>query len=168
MKYIILLGAFQAMVVFTIFLMDHKKRSSDTILSWFLILVFVHLGVGFLLHTLFPNAEIHKQFYTFITLIYAPLLWIYTTHLSGRNLHAGRKNYYHFLPAMAGAIVYFIIAGYIIAHDGSTPTAIIYYNMVGNGIFLQNWLSSTGTINALSIFSIDRKKTFYPLVMIRS
>ena len=131
MKYIILLGAFQALVIFSIFIIDHKKRSSDNILSWFLILVFVHLGSSFLLHTLFPNAEIHKQFYTFITLIYAPLLWIYTKHLSGTQQQTKRKtNFYHFLPAMAGAIVYFIIAGYVIAHNGSTPTMIIYYNKV--------------------------------------
>ncbi|SKD00906.1 Helix-turn-helix domain-containing protein [Chitinophaga ginsengisegetis] len=130
MKYIILLGAFQAVVVFSIFIIDHKKRSSDNILSWFLILVFVHLGSGFALHTLFPNAEIHKQFYTFITLMYSPLLWIYAKHLSGRHLQAGQKNYYHFLPAMAGAVVYFTIAGYIIVHNGNTPAAIIYYNQV--------------------------------------
>lgn len=130
MKYIILLGAFQALVVFSIFIIDHKKKPSDNILSWFLILVFVHLGSGFALHTLFPNAEIHKQFYTFITLIYAPLLWMYARQLSGRHLQTGRKNYYHFLPAMAGAVVYFTIAGYIILHDGTTPAMIIYYNQV--------------------------------------
>ncbi|QJB42021.1 AraC family transcriptional regulator [Chitinophaga oryzae] len=128
MKYIILLGAFQALVVFSIFVIHHKKRSSDNILSWFLILVFVHLGAGFMLHTLFPHAEIHKQYYTFITLMYAPVLWMYTTHLSGRYQQARWRNYLHFLPAMAAAIAYFTIAGYIIAHDGKTPPAIIYYN----------------------------------------
>ncbi|NML37274.1 AraC family transcriptional regulator [Chitinophaga sp. G-6-1-13] len=128
MKYIILLGAFQALVVFSIFVISHKKRSSDNILSWFLMLVFVHLGAGFVLHTLFPHAEIHKQYYTFITLMYAPVLWMYTTHLSGRYQQARRSNYLHFLPAMAGAIAYFTIAGYIIAHNGKTPPAIIYYN----------------------------------------
>ncbi|MGN7820489.1 helix-turn-helix domain-containing protein [Chitinophaga sp. 22536] len=128
MKYIILLGAFQALVIFSIFIISHKKRSSDNILSWFLMLVFVHLGAGFMLHTLFPHAEIHKQYYTFITLMYAPVLWMYTTHLSGRYQKAGRSNYLHLLPAVAGAIAYFSIAGYIIAHNGKTPPAIIYYN----------------------------------------
>jgi AraC-like DNA-binding protein len=128
MKYIILLGAFQALVVFSIFIINYRKRSSDNILSWFLILVFVHLGAGFMLHTLFPQAEIHKQYYTFITLMYAPVLWMYTTHLSGRYQQARRSNYLHFLPAMAGAVAYFTIAGYIIGHNGKTPPAIIYYN----------------------------------------
>ncbi|WP_160716489.1 AraC family transcriptional regulator [Chitinophaga solisilvae] len=128
MKYIILLGAFQALVIFSIFIINHKKRSSDNILSWFLILVFVHLGAGFTLHTLFPHAEIHKQYYTFITLMYAPVLWMYTTHLSGRDQQDKRRSYLHFLPAMAAAVAYFTIAGYIIAHEGKTPPAIIYYN----------------------------------------
>jgi len=132
MKYLILLGAFQALVVFSIFILNHKKRSSDSILSWFPIWVFIHLGVGFLLHTIFPNAEIHKQYYTFITLIYPPLLWIYAMELSGRHQQVRKKAYYLFLPAIAAAIVYFSIAIYIIAHNGKTPALIIHYNkMVG-------------------------------------
>ncbi|MBC9913853.1 helix-turn-helix domain-containing protein [Chitinophaga varians] len=139
MKYIILLGAFQALVVFSIFVISHKKRSSDNILSWFLMLVFVHLGAGFMLHTLFPHAEIHKQYYTFITLMYAPVLWMYTTHLSGRCQQARRSNYLHFLPAIGAAIVYFAIAGYIIAHNGKTPPAIIYYNQTVGYIALVSY-----------------------------
>lgn len=128
MKYLILLGAFQALIVFSIFIINHKKRSSDTILSWLPIWIFIHLGSGFLLHTLFPNAEIHKQYYTFITLIYPPLLYLYAVELSGRHNRNRRKAFYLFIPAIVAAIVYFSIAGYIIAHNGKTPALIIQYN----------------------------------------
>lgn len=128
MIYLILLGAFQALVVFSIFIISHRKNSSDTIISWFPVWVFLHLGVGFFLHTFFPNAEIHKQYYTFITLIYPPLLWVYTEQLSGRHTRIRRKNIYLFLPALAAAIVYLIIAVYVIAHGGKTPFYILHYN----------------------------------------
>ncbi|RBL92477.1 helix-turn-helix domain-containing protein [Chitinophaga flava] len=128
MKYIILLGAFQALVVFSIFVINHKKTTADKILSWFLMCVFIHLGSAFLLHVLFPNAEIHKQFYTFISLIYAPLFWTYAAQLSGRYQHIKKKFRFLFLPALMAAVVYFSIAGYVIAHDGATPPVIILYN----------------------------------------
>ncbi|WP_212002522.1 helix-turn-helix domain-containing protein [Chitinophaga sp. HK235] len=128
MKYIILLGAFQALVVFSIFIINHKKTSADKILSWFLMWVFIHLGSAFLLHVLFPNAEIHKQFYTFISLIYTPLFWTYAAQLSGRYQHIKKKFRLLFLPALMAAVVYFSIAGYVIAHDGATPPVIILYN----------------------------------------
>jgi AraC-like DNA-binding protein len=128
MKYLILLGAFQALVVFSIFIINKKWKSSDRILSWFLVWVFIHLGSGFLLHTIFPHAEIHKGFYTFISLIYAPLLWLYAAQLSGRHQRLGRKAAWLFLPALLAAMVYFTIAGYVIVHRGVTPPLISLYN----------------------------------------
>lgn len=128
MLYLILLGAFQAIIVFSIFIISQKKRSSDHILSWIPVWIFVHLGSGFLLHTLFPNAEIHKQYYTFITLIYPPLLWIYATALSGRFPQMKKRAFVLFLPAILAAIAYFSIAAYIIIHNGKTPPFIFTYN----------------------------------------
>ncbi|SEW27564.1 helix-turn-helix domain-containing protein [Chitinophaga arvensicola] len=130
MKYIILLGAFQALVVFSIFIINNKRTSADKTLSWFLIWVFIHLGSAFLLHVIFPDAQIHKQFYTFISLIYTPLFWSYTVQLSGRYQQIKNKVYLLFLPALMAAIVYFAIAGYVITHGGDTPPVIISYNKI--------------------------------------
>ncbi|ASZ10271.1 helix-turn-helix domain-containing protein [Chitinophaga pendula] len=138
MNYIIFLGAFQALIVLGLLSAGNKNRSSDGILRWLLMCMFVHLGVNFFLNTVFPNAEIHKQFNTFITLFYTPLLWMYAARLGAPEHQV--KTVYLFLPGIIAAIAYFMIAGYIITHHGKTPETIWYYNQVTNYAIILSYI----------------------------
>lgn len=130
MNYISLLGAFQALVILGIFgvFSAPKPIDSDRILNWLVACIFTHLTGSFIMNKAFPDAEIHNGYVTFISLLYAPLLWLYTLKLQqGRKL-PGIKVVLLFVPAGIAAIAYFVIGGYVITHSGKTPAFIGVYN----------------------------------------
>ncbi|TWF39944.1 AraC-like DNA-binding protein [Chitinophaga polysaccharea] len=130
MNYISLLGAFQALIILGIFgvFSAPKPIDSDRILNWLVACIFTHLTGSFIMNKAFPDAEIHNGYVTFISLLYAPLLWLYALKLQqGRKL-PGIKVFLLFVPAGIAAIAYFIIGGYVITHGGKTPVFIAVYN----------------------------------------
>lgn len=131
MNYIILVGAFQALIAFVLSFV-HKKGASGNLLSWLLALIFLHLGGNFVLNTAFPASETHKQFNTFIAFFYGPLLWMYARSLSGAARKPVAYYYMLLLPGVLAAIAYFSIGAWTIAHGGKTPAVIHYYNKVSS------------------------------------
>lgn len=129
MNYIILVGAFQALISFALSFV-HKKGASGNTLSWLFALIFLHLGGNFFINIAFPQSETHKQFNTFIALFYGPVLWMYVAPLTGATLRNRWYYYVHMLPGAIAATVYFSIAAYTVAHGGKTPPAIYYYNLI--------------------------------------
>ncbi|HVI47896.1 MAG TPA: helix-turn-helix domain-containing protein [Chitinophaga sp.] len=128
MNYIILVGAVQAIVAFLLSAWNRKNEETGNALSWLLACVFLHLGGNFYLNTAFPDAEIQKQYNTFISLFYGPLLWLYVLELTGRG--NAYLRYVHLVPGVIAAGAYFLIGGYIITHGGKTPDIIRLYNAV--------------------------------------
>ena len=143
MNYIILIGAFQALISFALSFV-HKKGASGNGLSWLLALIFLHLGGNFFINIAFPQSETHRQFNTFIALFYGPALWMYVARISG--IAPGRKwyNYLHMLPGAIAAAAYFSIASYAIAHGGKTPPVIYHYNSI----------TTYATVFSLSFYAI--------------
>ncbi|WP_342089358.1 helix-turn-helix domain-containing protein [Dyadobacter sp. OTU695] len=147
MNYIIIIGAFQAFVVLCMFLMFRKEKRHDRTLNWLLACIVLHLGGNFLMNTVFPHYETHKEFITFIGLMYAPLLRLYAGQLAGSRNLEDRRPMLLFLPAMVGAVAYFSIAVYTFSHHGKTPSIIKSYNsIVGYAILLSFLLYSTNAI----------------------
>lgn len=129
MNYIILIGAFQALISFALSFV-HKKGASGNGLSWLLALIFLHLGGNFFINIAFPQSETHRQFNTFIAMFYGPALWMYVARISGIVPRREWYNYLHLLPGAGAAVAYFSIASYAIAHGGKTPPVIYYYNLI--------------------------------------
>jgi len=135
-NYIIIVGVFQALMALclAIFVSVRKSDDRDDVLSLLLIAILLHLSSTFILNVFFPGSEIHKQFNTFIALLYPVLLWCYTSRLAGFQKGWERRDLLHFVPAGLTAIWYFIIAAYTIAHNGKTPAIITPYNSISGYI----------------------------------
>lgn len=129
MNYIILLGAFQALLTLGLLFFLNGKKSPNTITNWLLLCILLHLSNNFILITVFPNAKIHKQYFTFITLLYPALIWQYVWQLS-RQRKWGRSNYFPFIPAAVAAVFYIYIAVHTIANGGNPPKMIGTYNKI--------------------------------------
>jgi len=137
-NYITIVGVFQALTALCLaaFVGVRKTDDRDSVLSLLLLSIFLHLGTSFILNVFLPGAEIHKQFNTFIALFYPVLLWFYTSRLAGLRQKWEWRDLLHFLPAGLGALCYFIIAGYTIAHNGKTPAIIQPYNSVSGYVYI--------------------------------
>lgn len=138
MNYLTIVGVFQALtaLVLVAFVRVGKTDDRDSVLSLLLVSIFLHLCTSFILNVFLPDAEIHKQFNTFIALLYPVLLWFYTSRLAGQRQKWERSDLLHFVPAGLGAICYFIIGVYTIGHNGKTPAIIQPYNSVSGYVYI--------------------------------
>lgn len=82
------------------------------------------------MNTVFPHYETHKEFITFIALMYAPLLRVYAGQLAGSRNLGDKRPILLFLPALLAAVAYFSIAAYTFSHHGKTPRIIKPYNVI--------------------------------------
>ncbi len=130
MNYIIIVAAFQSLIalILAVFFKVRKNDDRDSVLAMLLSAIFLHLFGNFILNVFVPDSETHKQFNTFIGLMYPVFLWCYASRLAGVRKKWEKQDLLHFLPALIASVVYFIIAVHTIRHQGKTPSMIHQYN----------------------------------------
>jgi AraC-like DNA-binding protein len=129
MKYVILLGAFQAFLALSLFLWGNKKRTSDNLLIWLVVSIFTHLSIKFVIYAISANQTIQAGFHTFIDLAYGPLLWMFAKEIQNKT-SKHKTIQYTFFPVFLAAIAYIYIIGYLVISKKSGEEFIHHYNNI--------------------------------------
>jgi AraC-like DNA-binding protein len=129
MNYIIILGAFQALVALGLLMVHRQKRPADHLLTWMLLCIFTHLCIKFAIYGFPGYLSIKAGFNTFLDLAYGPILWMYTCKLHNSKYHPFQQ-WYLLLPTLLAAIVYLAILFYIITGGNNTTSLLFYYNYI--------------------------------------
>jgi len=129
MKYIIILGAFQAFVALVLFWASRFKRTAGNLLNGLLICILIHLLLKFIIYAVWENQVAKVSFVTFIDLAYTPLLWMYANKINNQQ-YQPRKQWYLLLPAALASIAYIIIAIYLVTNHRSAQAIVNTYNTI--------------------------------------
>lgn len=127
MKYIIILGAFQALLALCLFIANRQKKPADHILTWILICLFTHLSIKFIIYAISGNAHLKTAFNTFIDLAYGPLLWMYARKVKN-DRYRPVQHWYLLLPTFAAAAIYMVITIKIIIDPDHALSWLHVYN----------------------------------------
>jgi AraC-like DNA-binding protein len=127
MKYILLLGAFQAFIALVLFFSARNKKPSDNLLNGMLVCLTAHLSIKFVIYALLNNETLKMSFNTFIDLAYGPLLWMYAKKITNDKFQPKRYWYHLALPFVA-AIAYTVISIEMLVSAGRSTALITLYN----------------------------------------
>lgn len=127
MEYIILLGAFQALLALCLFVVSRQRKPADSILTWILVCLFTHLSIKFIIYAISGNAHFKVAFNTFIDLAYGPLLWMYARKVKDDHYRPA-KHWYLLLPTFAAATFYIIISIRMIDNPNGVLAWLRVYN----------------------------------------
>jgi AraC-like DNA-binding protein len=126
MQYIIILGAFQALVTLCLFFVNRQRKPADNLLTCILICIFTHLSIKFVIYAVSGNIALQNAFNTFIDLAYGPLLWMYARKVKN-DRYRPLQHWYLLLPTLMAGIVYMVIATKIMNNPaGATPLLALY------------------------------------------
>ena len=129
MEYIIILGAFQALITLCLFFVNRQRKPADNLLTWILICIFTHLSIKFVIYAVSGNIALQNAFNTFIDLAYGPLLWMYARKVKN-DRYRPLQHWYLLLPTLIAGIVYMAIAGKIMNNPASATQLLALYNDV--------------------------------------
>jgi AraC-like DNA-binding protein len=129
MEYIIILGAFQALITGCLFFVNRQRKPADNLLTWILIGIFTHLSIKFVIYAVSGNIALQNAFNTFIDLAYGPLLWMYARKVKN-DRYRPLQHWYLLLPTLMAGIVYMAIAVKIMNNPASATTLLSLYNDV--------------------------------------
>lgn len=127
MEYIIILGAFQALLALCLFMANRQRKPADNLLTWILICLFTHLSIKFIIYAVSGNAQLKIAFNTFIDLAYGPLLWMYARKVKNDH-YRPLKHWYLFLPPFIAAAIYTVISFRMIVNPDNALTWLRVYN----------------------------------------
>lgn len=129
MEYIIIIGAFQALLAFSLFIANRKRKPADNLLTWFLIAIFTHLSIKFIIYAASGNMVLKTAFNTFIDLAYGPLLWMYAQKVRN-DRYRPLQHWYLLTPTIAASAIYTAITVKIAIEPASALRLLSYYNEV--------------------------------------
>lgn len=106
MQYIVIVGAFQALVALWLLQFREKKTPSNYLFIFLLSAIAVHLTIKFVIFNFIPYESIRQQMNTFIGVCYGPLIYLYALSKTKRKFSIAGK-WYIFIPFFVLMIAYF-------------------------------------------------------------
>ncbi len=138
MQYIVLIGAFQALVALWLLTVKQKKALSNYLFIFLLSAIAVHLTIKFIIFRFIPDESIRQQMNTFISVCYGPLIYLYTLTKTKTEFSLSRK-WFIFIPLFILMIAYFTISCvFIILNKVDHHLLNIYNNFSLAMIFIIN------------------------------
>lgn len=107
MQYIVIIGAFQALVALSL-LVREKKELSNYLLIFLLSAIAAHLSIKFIIFRFIPDESIRQQMNTFISVCYGPLIYLYALSKIKKEFYLAQK-WFIFIPLFVLMIAYFTI-----------------------------------------------------------
>lgn len=127
MQYIIIIGAFQAVVALWLLQFRERKTSSNYLFIFLISAIAVHLTIKFVIFTFVPDQSIRLQMNTFISVCYGPLIYLYTLSKTKKGFSVGRK-WYLFIPLFILMIAYFTVSCVFIILNRVDEKLLYLYN----------------------------------------
>ncbi|WBV60926.1 helix-turn-helix domain-containing protein [Chryseobacterium camelliae] len=109
MQYIVIIGAFQALVALWLLQFREKKSQSNYLFIFLLSAIAVHLAIKFVIFNFIPDESIRQQMNTFIGVCYGPLIYLYTLSRIKKEFFIASK-WFIFIPLFVLMIAYFTIS----------------------------------------------------------
>lgn len=109
MQYIVIIGAFQALVALWLLQFREKKSVSNYLFIFLLSAIAVHLTIKFVIFNFILDESIRQQMNTFIGVCYGPLIYLYTLSKTKKEFSVASK-WYIFIPLFVLMIAYFTIS----------------------------------------------------------
>ncbi|NII28811.1 AraC family transcriptional regulator [Pseudoflavitalea sp. X16] len=135
MEYIIILGAFQALLALCLFIASRRRKPADSLLTWMLICIFTHLSIKFIIYAASGSILLKTAFNTFIDLAYGPLLWMYARKVKNDH-YRPLQHWYLLLPTFAAAAIYTFITVKLISDPPGAVRWLSLYNEVTKYLIL--------------------------------
>ncbi|MEY8760160.1 helix-turn-helix domain-containing protein [Chryseobacterium tongliaoense] len=138
MQYIVIIGAFQALVALWLLQFRERKSPSNYLFIFLLSAIAVHLTIKFVIFNFIPDESIRQQMNTFIGVCYGPLIYLYTLSKTKKGFSVATK-WYIFIPLFLLMIAYFTISCvFIILNHVDQKLLDLYNNFSLNLIFIIN------------------------------
>lgn len=138
MQYIIIIGAFQALVALWLLIVKEKKALSSYLFIFLLSAIAVHLTIKFVIFRFIPDESIRQQMNTFISVCYGPLIYLYTLTKTKKDFSLSQK-WFIFIPLFVLMIAYFTISCVFIILNKVNHDLLDSYNSLSLGlIFIVN------------------------------
>ncbi|MEN2399104.1 helix-turn-helix domain-containing protein [Flavobacterium sp. MC2016-06] len=129
MKYIIVIGIFQALLAAALLLRNKYRTNADDLLISLVICIGVHLSIKFFIFTFVQDREVLKNMITCVGFCYIPLLYLYALKTIYPKFVPASK-WYIFIPFFISAIGYFT-TGCVLAIASSKGYSVLYwYNTI--------------------------------------
>lgn len=109
MQYIVILGAFQALVALWLLQFKERKSPSNYLFICLLSAIAVHLTIKFVIFNFIPDESIRHQMNTFIGASYGPLIYLYTLSKTRKEFSIVGK-WYTFIPFFILMIGYLTVS----------------------------------------------------------
>ncbi|MGD1318055.1 helix-turn-helix domain-containing protein [Chryseobacterium sp. 2R14A] len=109
MQYIVILGAFQALVALWLLQFKERKSPSNYLFICLLSAIAVHLTIKFVIFNFIPDESIRHQMNTFIGASYGPLIYLYTLSKTRKEFSIVGK-WYTFIPLFILMIGYLTVS----------------------------------------------------------
>lgn len=138
MQYIVIIGAFQALVALWLLIVKEKKALSNYLFIFLLSAIAVHLTIKFIIFRFIPDESIRQQMNTFISVCYGPLIYLYALTKTKKNFSLPQK-WFIFIPLFVLMIAYFTISCVFIILNKVNHDLLDNYNNLSLGlIFIVN------------------------------
>ncbi|WP_292009161.1 AraC family transcriptional regulator [Chryseobacterium sp.] len=165
MQYIIIIGAFQALVAVWLLQVKEKKSPSNYLLMFLLSAIAVHMIIKFVIFGFIPNESIRQQMNTFISVCYGPLIYLYALSNTGSNLSVAGK-WYIFIPFFILMIAYITISCVFIILERVDEKLLYGYNNFSMALmFIINLYYPCKSIHIMKTNSGAVNKTEYDVIM---
>lgn len=109
MQYIVIIGAFQALVALWLLQFRERKSPSNYLFIFLLSAIAAHLIIKFVIFNFIPDESIRQQMNTFIGVCYGPLIYLYTLNKTKKDFSLAKK-WYTFIPLFVLMIAYLTVA----------------------------------------------------------
>jgi len=133
MQYIIIIGAFQALVALWLLIVKEKKALSNDLFIFLLSAIAVHLTIKFVIFRFIPDESIRQQMNTFISVCYGPLIYLYTLTKTKKDFSLPQK-WFIFIPLFVLMIAYFTISCVFIILNKVNHHLLDSYNNLSLGL----------------------------------
>lgn len=138
MQYIIIIGAFQALVALWLLMVRDRKVPSNYLFIFLLCAIAIHLIIKFIIFRYVPDQSIRQQMNTFISVCYGPIVYLYALKKTKKDFLAVNK-WYVFLPFFVLMIAYFIVSGiFLILNKVDRKLLDLYNDLSLSLIFIIN------------------------------
>jgi len=127
MQYIVIIGAFQALVALWLLQFTEKKSQSNYLFIFLLSAIAVHLTIKFVIFNFIPDESIRQQMNTFIGVCYGPLIYLYTLSKTKKEFSIASK-WFIFIPLFMLMIAYFTISCVFVILNHADQKLLDLYN----------------------------------------
>jgi len=127
MQYIVIIGAFQALVALWLLQFKERKSVSNYLFIFLLSAIAVHLMIKFVIFNFILDESIRQQMNTFIGVCYGPLIYLYTLSKTKKDFSIAGK-WFIFIPLFVLMIAYFTISCVFVILNHADQKLLDLYN----------------------------------------